>query len=238
MGLQWLKDLTALLNEAGIRSGEGWPGGKWTELAGPVAAVELQDLDYREGMAEFRIRILSPGVLGGWQCQHMAAEAVGVLENAGVGCRMEPMVYKAAPDCFEMDIVAQRYVMDGQEEAAAGLQVLIGETAVSHVTEFSAEQDRDRRLIGTVNLPQPVGITPPTGGWVIRMVQVIPAGGDAPWEPEEPFTLTLVEEAVTTVFSGCGWNRVKRQLDLTQNRVEWEGFALTREETENGEDEV
>ena len=237
MGIQWLTELVELLKDAGIRAGEGWPGRRWTELTGPVAAVELEDLDYREGLAEFRIRIVSPGSLGGWKCQGAAAEAVGVLENAGVSCRMEPMAYKATPDCFEMSVLGKRYVMDGIQ-TAAGLQVLIGDAPVTHVTGFSAEQNRDRRLIGTVNQAQPVGVTPAAGGWGIRMVQEIPAGSSAGTEPAEPFALTVVEEMVTTVFSGCCWNKVKKELEPGRTRLEWEGFALTREETANGEDEV
>ena len=206
------------------------------EITSPVAAVGLRKLDYREGSAEFEIRIVSPRSLGGWQCQHTASEAVAALEGAGVSCRMEPMDYQAGMDCFEMLVIGERYVLDSGEEiqVSGTFEILIGESAVEYVTEFTAEQDRDRRLIGSINQAEPVGITPATGGWVIRMVQIIPLGGLAAAEPEEPFTLTVKEDGLTTVFSGCCWNKVKKQLDRSQTKAQWEGFALTREEVADG----
>lgn len=236
MGLEWLNEIARILNDAGIRAGEAFPGGKWMEITGPVAAVSLRDLDYGAGLAEFEIRIISPRILGGWQCQHIAAEAVAALEREGVGCRLEPMEFRQGTDCFEMVVIGERYVLDSQEESAeAGLfEVLIGEEAVGYVTEFAAEQDRDRRLIGSLNQATPVGVTPGMGGWAIKMVQVLPRGADAAAEPEEPFTLTVKEDGLTTVFSGCCWNRLKKQMDQSQIKAEWEGFALTREERTDG----
>lgn len=235
MGIEWLSEIVQVLVSAGIRAGEAFPGGKWMDLTGPVAAVGLRDLNWREGMAEFEIRILSPRALGGWKCQETAAAAVVALEEEGASCRMEPMEYQAETDCFELAVIAQQYVSGETEEApAAGFQILIGTDPVSYVTHFSAEQDRDRRLIGTLNERIPVGVTPAAGGWRIRLVQQIPPGGEAPAEPEEPFELRVVEDGLRTLFTGCCWNRVKKSLDADGVQAEWEGFALNREETADG----
>jgi hypothetical protein len=147
------------------------------------------------------------------------------------------MEYRSYADCFEMSVLAQRFVMWEPMEGI-GVAVKIGENRVSHVTAFSARQDRQRRLIGTLNIAQPLGVTPPKGGWVIRMVQRLPAGAASPAEPEEPFVLTLEEGAMTTVFRGCCWNQLEKKADLTGVELEWEGFALEREETAHGENEV
>lgn len=236
MGIEWLNAIVKLLRDAGIRADEGFPGQMRMEIASPVAAVGLRGLDWREGLAEFEIRILSPRNLGGWQCQTAAAEAVAALENGGVLCRMEPMDHQAGTDCFEMLILGEQYVLDsGEESTATGIfEILIGEEPASHVTEFSAEQNRERRLIGSVNDTDPIGITPAKGGWQIRLVQTIPAGGVLLPEAAEPFDLTVKENGLTTRFSGCGWNRVKKELDQSRIRMEWEGFALTREEMTDG----
>lgn len=236
MGIEWLNEIVEVLASAGIRAGEAYPGGKWTELDGPVAAVSLRDLDYRERTAEFEIRIVSPRILGGWQCQHIAAEAVAALEGSEITCRMEPMSYQAGTDCFEMAVIGTKYVFAAEEEIAIpdAFQVLIGEETVGYVTEFTGEQDRQRRLIGSIEQQTPVGITPPTGGWRIRMVQVIPRGGLVTAEPAEPFALTVKEAGLSTVYSGCGWDVVKKQMDQSQTKLIWEGFALTREETVDG----
>lgn len=206
-----------------------------TELTGPVAAVGLRNLNCREGTAEFEIRILSPRGLGGWQCQNTAAEAVSVLENSGVECRMEPMSFRAGADCFEMLVIGKQVVIPQEEIPAVSLfRISIGGTDVEWVTSFSAEQDRGRRLIGTLNQTDPVGITRGTGGWSIRMVQTVPGGGMPMTEPAEPFDLTVHEKGLNIGFQGCCWNRVVRQLEQDAVKVIWEGFALTRTEAVNG----
>lgn len=220
-----------ILTAAGIRAGEAFPSGRQPELTGPVAAVGLRNLNCREGTAEFEIRVLSPRMLGGWQCQNAAAEALTALENSGVECRMEPMTFRMAGDCFEMVIVASQRVMEQEESPAASLfRITIGGNAVEGAAAFSAVQDRGRRLIGTLNQAEPVGVTRGTGGWKIRMVQVIPEGGARMIEPEEPFVLTVYENGMETSFHGCCWNSVAKILDQNQMKMEWEGFALTRTE--------
>lgn len=231
MGLEWLKGIVAILTAAGIRAGEGFPSGRQPELTGPVAAVGLRDLNCREGTAEFEIRILSPRTLGGWQCQNTAAEAAAALEDGGVECRLEPMTYRAGGDCFEMVVVGRQRVMEQEELPEAALfSVTIGGEMVEGVTEFSAEQDRGRRLIGTLNQTDPVGITRGTGGWSLRMVQIIPSGGSLMITPEEPFELKVHESGVVTSFQGCCWNRMAKILDQDRMKMVWEGFALTRTE--------
>ncbi len=201
------------------------------ELTGPVAAVGLRDLNCREGTAEFEIRILSPRKLGGWLCQSTAVEAASALEESGVKCRMEPMSFHASRDCYEMIIAGTQQVMEQEEIPDASLfRVTIGGKAVQGVTAFSAEQDRGRRLIGTLNQADPVGITRGTGGWKLRMVQTIPERGLLMIEPEEPFVLKVHENGVVTSFHGCCWNRVAKILDQDRMKMEWEGFALDRSE--------
>ena len=237
MGIEWLREIADILKSAGIRAGEVFPSGRQRDLTGPVAAVGLRNLNCREGTGEFEIRILSPRALGGWRCQSAAAEAVTALETAGMECRMEPMGYREGCDCYEMVIIGVRRVMEREETPVAEqLRIAIGGVAVEGVTAFSAVQDRGRRLIGTLNQTNPVGITPGTGGWKLKMLQVI-SGVPTP-EPEEPFVLTVQENGVVTSFQGCCWNSVTKVLDQKQSRVEWEGFALTGTEAVDEETEV
>lgn len=205
------------------------------ELSGPVAAVGLRDLNHQEGTAEFEVRILSPRSLGGWQCQNTAVAAAAALEEGGVRCRMEPMSYRSGCDCYEMAVIGTKQVIEREEETASDLfKITIGDAAVEGVTEFSAEQDRGRRLIGTLNQADPVGVTRGNGGWKLRMVQTVPTGGALMAEPEEPFELALRENGLVTRFQGCCWNRVEKKLEQTGAQMVWEGFALTRTEAAIG----
>ena len=235
MGIEWLREIVECLTAAGIRAGEAFPPGRQPELTGPVAAVGLRDLNCREGTAEFEIRILSPRKLGGWMCQSMAVEAVTVLETAGMECRMEPMSHRTGGDCFELVILGRKPVAEQEVIPEAGLfRITIQGEPVGTVTDFSAVQDRGRRMIGTLNQADPVGVTRGTGGWKLKMVQLMQEGRMGMSEPEEPFELRVHEKGMATVFSGCCWNSVTKMLDQKRSRVEWEGFALTRTEVLDG----
>lgn len=229
-----MKELVDLLNRQGIRAGEAYPGGDWMGLTEPVAGVSLRDLDYSGGNVTFEIRILSPRGLGGWCCQGKAVEVCIALEQEGLDCSLERMEYQKGIDCYEMAILARKQITEEAVQENQEVSIWIGGEAVAYVTEFSATQNRNRRLIGAMEQATPVGITPGSGGWEIRMVQVLPRGVGEPAEPEEPFQLILKEAEAQTVFSGCGWNKRQMQVSEEQRKIIWEGFALTREERADG----
>ena len=231
MGIEWLREIVEVLTAAGIRTGEGYPAGKQPDLTEPVAAVGLRDLNCREGTAEFEIRVLSPRALGGWRCQSTAAEAVTALEAAEVECRMEPMSHRMASDCFEMVVIGKKRMAQQETIPETDLfRITVGDLAVEGLTDFSAVQERGRRMIGTLNQKDPVGVTRGTGGWKLKMVQVIPEGGALILEPEEPFELKLYENGTVTSFRDCYWDSVAKILDQKQSKLVWEGFAMSKTE--------
>lgn len=231
MGIEWLSRITQTLNDAGIRAGEGFPPGRQTELTGTVAAVGLRDLNCREGTAEFEIRILSPRELGGWHCQSKAAEAVTALEAAGVECRMEPMSHRSGSDCFELMILGKMRIEEQEVIPQTDLfRITIWDITMAGVAEFSAVQERGRRMIGTLNQKDPVGVTQGNGGWKLKMVQQIPDGGVMILEPEEPFSLKVYENGLVTSFHDCYWDSVAKVLDQNRSRLVWEGFAMRKTE--------
>lgn len=178
--------------------------------------------------------MISPRRLGGWQCQSMAAEASAALEAVGVSCRMEPMSYRGGSDCFEMAVIGKRRVAE-QEAAPSGLfRITIWDSTVTGVTDFSAVQDRGRRMIGALNQAAPVAVTPGTGGWRLKMVQLLPEEGALTLEPEEPFVLKVYEKGLVTSYQGCCWNTVRKIMDQTRSRLEWEGYALSKTEGFDG----
>lgn len=239
MGTQWLTQIADALAEAGFRTEQAYPGGFRMEISETVAAVGLRDLDYRAGMAEFEVRILSPGRLGGWNCQSGAAKALTALEELGLNCKMEPMAFRRECGCFEICVRGKWAVLEPRTETRPAFPKLrINNEYVSGVAEFTAEQDGGRELIGSAGTAQPVGITAPRGGWKIRMVQVIPPGQAPDPQPEEPFVLDIRESGRLTAYTDCGWNRVVTSRTPVRTQVAWEGFALRREEFVLGEYDV
>ena len=225
MGSEWLNEIIGILENAGIPAGEAYPGGNWAELTEPAALVCLNRMDLGTGIVVFSVRILSPRKLGSQICQDRAVEAMGVLRECGLNCRMGSVGYETGCDCYCVEVLAELLGM--LEES--WLPVKIHGIWQYCVTEFSAEQDRQRRLIGGTGQEMPIGITPGMGGWAIRMVQECPAGMTVWSEPAEPFELAVEEDGGETVYRNCGWNRIRQVHTPEKTRIEWEGFALERE---------
>ena len=231
MGREWLELVVNLLANAGLRSGEEYAVGAVPDITEPVAAVGLSGLDCGAGQANIMVRVLSPRTLGGWECQTAAAGAVAVLEAQNIHCQMGKMEYLSGCDCYSIPITAvlEICLVDGDWERGSPWTVQAGTTVLEWVNEFSAEQDQQRRMVGATCQTDPVGVTPGSGGWTIRLVMQIPQGGEETQMPAEPFVLTAQQEEGKQIYRDCYWNEVSRSCTQSGMKVVWQGFAMTRE---------
>lgn len=233
MGREWLELVVRALEAAGLSAGEEYAVGTVPEITAPVAAVGLSALDCSAGQANIMVRVLSPRTLGGWECQTAAAGAAATLEKQSIHCQMGKMEYLSGCDCYSISITAvlDIYLVDGSWEQGSPWQVALDDSAVSWVSEFSADQDQQRRLVGATCQTDPVGVTPGSGGWNIRLVLQIPQGAVETDMPQEPFDLTVQQNGWTQIYHDCYWNEVSRTCTQSGMKVVWKGFALTREVT-------
>ncbi len=231
MGEEGLSKVCDLLAQAGIRADADYPAGGWMEISEAVAAVGLEELDCGAGKAVFAVRILSPGSLGGWNCQKTAAAATAALERAELSCSAGRMEYLSGSDCFCILLRAELDVYNDGSAWYPGRcwNYTCNGEALSGVTEFRAEQDLDRRLVGAFCQSEPVGVTPGSGGWQLTMVQMMPVDTLDIQMPEEPFELAAVRNGKTERYSGCCWNRTSAVHTQAGLRLERQGFALKRE---------
>lgn len=107
MGIQCLNEITALLNDAGIPTGEAYPDRERAGITGAVAAVSLGSVDQQTGLGEVMIRVLGPRKLGAWQCQATAVQVMETLNANGLCCRMEDVAYESGCDCFCVTVLAR-----------------------------------------------------------------------------------------------------------------------------------
>lgn len=213
-----------ILEMIGVPAGEAFPAGERAAIRETVAAVCIHNIDQETGTVTFEIRILSPRSLGLWHGQDAAIRVMDFLCRFGFSCRMERMVYEAGCDCYRIALMTAFPGLMSDW----GLKVAIGTDMAEFVTEFSVEQDRQRRLVRPVNQTQPLAISPGVGGYKFRLVRMAPAGIIFQ-EPEEPFTLTVTELDRKTVYTGCGLSRVEMERTAVGTKILWEGFALTGE---------
>jgi hypothetical protein len=199
----------------------------------PVAAVGLRELDCANAVARFAVRILSPRILGGWCCQHKAAQAAQVLHRAGMGCSAAEMEYLKGSDCFCVSLTVTRPVYEDEEgwSAGSGWQVLRDGVEEKHVRSFRAVRNQGRRLVGAFCQSEPTRVTPGAGGWQLELVQ---SGAAEPEEGQEPFVLTVHAGGVRERYLGCCWNETEIVLDGGGLKRIRRGFALKREADKDG----
>lgn len=233
MSYELLRSVTGLLMGAGIPTGEEYPGLERPEIDSPRATVGLRELDAAGGTARFGVHVLSPRLLGGWCCQVMAAQAMRALSYAGLACRTEEMEYNSGCDCFCIKAEAVMAVVPRGEDWAPGSRWSIhcGDVFQPGVISFRATRDQQRRLVGTHWKSEPVGITNGTGGWALELIQILP---EEPDEAEEPFELTVRQGLLVHRYTGCCWNETILEYLQSGIRLTRRGFALGREEDENG----
>ena len=223
-----LEELRALLENAGIPAGEEYPAGERVEILSPVAAVGLRELDCANSVARFSVRILSPGILGGWCCQNKAAETARVLHRAGMLCAAAEMEYLKGSDCFCISLAVTQPVYEGADgwSPGSGWQVLRDDVEEENVLSFRAVRNQGRRLVGAFCQSEPTRVTPGAGGWQIELVQ---SGAEESGEGQEPFTLTVCAGGTQQRYLECCWNETEIVLGGEGLKQIRRGFALKRE---------
>lgn len=230
MGYELLSWLTALLNEAGLRAGEEYPAGKRVEILSPVAAVGLRELDMDAGEVRFSVRVLSPGLLGGWCCQTWAAKAVQVLHGAGLTTATGEMAYLKSEDCFCISITASLAAVPGEAGWTVGRRwrVLCGDSEAAGVVSFRAERALGRSFVGEMGCAAPQAVTEGAGGWLLELRL---RDADVP-ETEEPFVLTASCADFTHRYTGCCWNEAEYEYGQGGLTVTRRVLALGKEESD------
>lgn len=223
--------MLSILEAAGVSARRDHPAGGLPKITEAVVAVGLAGLDLGEGKAEFSLRVLSPGRLGGWHCQQTGAAVAQAAEERELSAVLGEMTYLSGCDCFCAEL---RVRMDVYRDSlgwhpGSGWKCVWNGVSVEGVTEFSAEEQRNRRLVGGHCQSEPVAVTPGQGGWRLKLVQKFPGGRAPQTPPEEPFELRVQHNGTAQVFSGCCWDRTRLVHTQAGILAERQGFALKQE---------
>lgn len=219
------------LRQAGFRAELAFPGQKHTAVTGAVAAVHIETVDRAASVVTVAVNIHSPGKLGGTACEVEGLRAMEILHADGAACTMHGCTYDGMTGTFGVSILAAYTGLAGMEGAVLGLgfSVRIGESVLPYAVEFSAEESRENGLRYAMGEREPQGVSLGRGGWVIRLVEVIPAGAAEVLPESGEFSLEVMRSGGTEVYRSCVWTTVKREFTREGLRCTRTGLAVSRE---------
>ena len=233
MSYDLLSVVRRTLTVAQIPTQEEYPGLEQPEIDSPRAALGLRELDAAGGIARFRVKILSPRILGSWCCQVWGARAVWALYHAGMACRTEEMKYLSGSDCFCVTVEAEMTVVRRGDDWEQGnrWRISCDGSPELGIRSFTASRDQQRRVVGTHWKSEPVSISPGTGGWKLELVQDV---SEEPASVTEPFVMRVRDGNRECRYTGCCWNETIWEYTQAGTRLTRRGFALGREELADG----
>lgn len=219
------------LRQAGFRAELAFPGQAVTAVTEPVAAVHIATVDRAASAVTVAVSIHSPAKLGGTACEATGLRVIEALHADGAACIMNGCTYDGMTRTFGVSILAAYTGLAGVEGASLGLGfcVEIGEKILPYAVEFSAEESRENALRYAMGEREPQGVGLGRGGWVIRLVEVIPPGAAEVLPESGEFSLEVARSGGTEVYRSCVWTAVKREFTREGLRCTRTGLAVSRE---------
>ncbi len=195
------------------------PAESMAALTEAAAAVQLYQAAPGEKQAQIKVTVLSPLYLGASAGEDGGLKILWALQESGGDCRQEATQYNSSMDCFCTDIYA---VFSGEETPEGWVtpepefSVFVGNFADSAATLFTAQ----RAVDDTVTVLD-------DALWSFVLEERFELEESEPAWPEEPFSITVVREGRTEVYSGCTLTSQKRTMDKTGQLQVRQGTAQT-----------
>lgn len=235
MGSVILQQVLTALKNGGFAAELAYPGRKMPQIAGPVAAVHMAKVDSAALTCTISVTILSPGTLGGAACEAEALTAMELLLSCGAVCVQEGCVYDRVSQLYAVEIRATfTSVSQSEESTGPGFSVAIDGARHGCAISFQSEETRGYTTEYVTTEPLPVASGTGMVQWSLYLEELIPMGTAEPAEPSPGFTLLVTTEERTETYSGCQWTSISREYNSQGLRRIRKGFALNREEADNG----
>lgn len=232
MGISILELVIRRLREENFTADIAYPGQKFPRITECVAAVHIEKVD-RAGMTvTVEVNIICPAALGGTTCELEALRATETLRWSGAVCVQNGCTYDGIAQVYVVQILA---TFTGITEADScvigpGFHVYIDDILQAHAVAVSSEEVRDVQPEYTMGETETVAICPGKGLWNISLEELTPSGSPELTNPEGEFTMKIVTDLKTEVYSGCRWTSVHREYTKEGLRRIRKGLALSREE--------
>lgn len=224
------------LRGIGFTVSKAYPGQVFPQINGVVAAVHIEKVERDDLAVTIEINIICPASMGGTQCEMEALRATEALRTSGAVCIQNGCSYDGVAQVYMVSILA---TYTGHTEANycrlwPGFNLFVDNEYLRYAVEFSTERIREITPVHNVDTVAAAGYVPGREVYKIRCEELIPSGEKETEDPDEPFTVRVVSSEIVEDFSGCRWNsshRVRNRHGLHKIR---EGYAMSREVTQNG----
>ena len=231
MGISILELVLRELRQSQFQADIAFPGQKYPVLTEPVAAVHLEKVDRASLSVTVEVNIICPANLGGTVCELEALRATEVLRWAGAECIQNGCSYDGLAQVYQVSVLA---TFTGITEAddctiGPGFTVHINDLRVLNAVAFTAEQTQKQQVRYAMGENDPVGISPGSKLWTIRLEERIPVGTPEVGQTTELFELRLTTPIQKEYFYHCRWESEKREHTRNGLHRIRTGIAMTRE---------
>ena len=232
MGYSILELVLRRLREESFTADIAYPGQKFPQITDTVAAVHIEKVDRANLTVTVEINIICPASMGGTACEMEALRATEVLRWSGAVCVQNGCTYDGIAQVYVVSVLATYTGVTESDSCTIwpGFYCYIDNRIHRFAVEFTVEQDTGTQAEYVMGEAAPVGTSLGSSLWSIQLVEQIPAGSAEADEPDGAFTLKIVTDQKTELYSGCRWASVKREFNKQGLQRTRKGYALLREE--------
>jgi len=232
LGYSILELVLRRLREENFTADVAYPGQKFPQITGPVAAVHIEKVDRASLTVTLEVSILCPAAMGGTACEVEALRATEVLRWAGAVCIQNGCTYDGVSQVYAVAILA---TFTGVTEADSctigpGFSVYLNETRQSYAVAVTEEELPGAQAEYVMGQGAPAGISLGSRLWRIQLEELIPAGSPEAAEPSGAFQMKIVTAQKTEIYYHCRWTSIRREFTKDGLRRVRTGIAMLREE--------
>lgn len=233
MGFSVLELVLRLLREENFTADVAYPGQKYPEISGTVAAVHIEKVERSSLTVTVEVNIICPASMGGTACEVEALRATEVLRWAGAECIQNGCTYDGIGQVYVVSVLATFTGITGEDSfiKGPGFEVRIDGVYHPYAVSFTSEEVQERQAEFAMGESAPVGIGQGTALWRITLEELIPAGSLQTAEPEDAFELVLTTDAKTETYYHCRFVSTRREHTRQGLRRTRSGICMLREET-------
>ena len=231
MGYSILELVLRRLREASFVADVAYPGQKFPRITDTVAAVHIDKVDRANLTVTVEINIICPAAMGGTACEVEALRATEVLRWSGAVCVQNGCTYDGVAQVYVVSVLATFTGVTEADDCTIwpGFYCYLDSRFHRFAVGFSVEYTNNAQAEYVMGQAQPESISLGKNLWEIQLEELIPCGSPEVEEPEGEFTLKIITDQQTEIYSGCRWTSVRRERNKQGLRRIRRGFALARE---------